>query len=241
MWVDESGGTDTEAGASADAVTVSVDGEEYQAELNYDLDKDGVNDAAVIQHDDGTGQAFVDTDGDGDADQYAVLDENGKVVQEAVYDEASGAWVEAGGAGSDDGSDAGTSGSMHADLPNGDVEVGPPTIDTDGDGTNDTAIVQTKDGGTIAFTDKDGDGKADIAVETDASGNSTTYEHTGPGQWTETSSGVVNSEVGSGFVSTPAAVEGDPAGDAAWGGAGTQTLEGVAKIDSATGQWISPN
>ncbi|OXM51029.1 DUF6802 family protein [Amycolatopsis alba] len=240
MWVDESGGTDTEAG-STDAVTVHVDGEEYQAELNYDLDKDGVNDAAVIQHDDGTGQAFVDTDGDGEADQYAVLDENGKVVQEAVYDEASGAWVEAGGGGHDDGSDAGTSGTMHADMPSGDVEVGPPTIDTDGDGTPDTAVIQTEDGRTIAFTDKDGDGKADIAVETDASGNSKTYEHTGPGQWTETGSGVVNEDIGSAFASTPAATEGDPAGDAAWGGAGTETLEGVAKIDSATGQWISPN
>ncbi|EMD22475.1 DUF6802 family protein [Amycolatopsis azurea] len=240
MWVDESGGTDTEAG-STDAVTVHVDGEEYQAELNYDLDKDGVNDAAVIQHDDGTGQAFVDTDGDGDADQYAVLDENGKVVQEAVYDEASGAWVEAGGGGHDDGSDAGTSGTMHADMPSGDVEVGPPTIDTDGDGTPDTAVIQTEDGRTIAFTDKDGDGKADIAVETDASGNSKTYEHTGPGQWTETGSGVVNEDIGSAFASTPAAAEGDPAGDAAWGGAGTETLEGVAKIDSGTGQWISQN
>ncbi|MEV6909729.1 DUF6802 family protein [Amycolatopsis sp. NPDC051071] len=239
MWVDESGGTDTEAGASADAVTVHVDGEEYQAELNYDLDKDGVNDAAVIQHDDGTGQAFVDTDGDGEADQYAVLDENGKVVQEAVYDEASGAWVEAGGS-DDSGSDAGTSGTMHADMPSGDVEVGAPTIDTDGDGTPDTAVIQTEDGRTIAFTDKDGDGKADIAVETDASGNSKTYEHTGPGQWTETGSGVVNEDIGSAFASAPAAV-GDPAGDAAWGGAGTETLEGVAKIDSATGQWISPN
>lgn len=242
MWVDESGGTDTEAGSSADAVTVHVDGEEYQAELNYDLDKDGVNDAAIIQHEDGTGQAFVDSDGDGEADQYAVLDENGKVVQEAVYDEASGAWVEAGG-GHDDSSDASTSGTMHADMPSGDVEVGPPTIDTNGDGTPDTAVVQTEDGSTIAFTDKDGDGNADIAVETDASGNSTTYEHTGPGQWTEVNSGVVNPEIGAGaaFANTPAAAAGDPAGDAAWGGSDTQVLEGVAKIDSATGQWISPN
>ncbi len=242
MWVDESGGTDTEAGTSAEAVTVNVDGEEYQAELNYDLDEDGVNDAAVIQHEDGTGQAFVDTDGDGEADQYAVLDENGKVVQEAVYDEASGAWVEAGGTGGDD-SDAGTSGSMHADMPSGDVEVGPPTIDTDGDGNPDTAVVQTEDGRTIAFTDKDGDGNADIAVETDSSGNTTTYEHTGPGQWTEVNSGVVNPDIGAGaaFANTPAAAVGDPAGDAAWGGAGTETLEGVAKIDSTTGQWISPN
>ncbi|MFI7122580.1 hypothetical protein [Amycolatopsis sp. NPDC049868] len=243
MWVDESGGTDTESG-STEAVTVHVDGEEYQAELNYDLDKDGVNDAAVIQHEDGTGQAFVDTDGDGEADQYAVLDENGKVVQEAVYDEASGSWVEAGGGGNDDGSDAGTSGSMHADMPSGDVEVGPPTVDTNNDGTPDTAIVHTEDGRTIAFTDKDGDGSADIAVETDASGNSKTYEHTGPGQWTEVGSGLVSNDIDSAFTSAPAAegnTAADPAGDAAWGGGGTETLEGVAKIDSATGQWISPN
>ncbi|HEV7981035.1 DUF6802 family protein [Amycolatopsis sp.] len=227
MWVDETGGTGTGTG-NTDGMTVHVDGEDYAAEVNYDIDHDGVNDTAIIEHEDGTAQAFGDTNNDGVADHYAVLDENGKVVEMATYDQASGQWVEAGG-GDQGGGDQQTdsTGTIHADMPKGDVEVGPATIDTDHDGKNDTAVVQTKDGGTIAFTDSDGDGQADVAVEIDASGNATTYEHTGKGEWTEQPSGLVG--------------EVAPDSDAAWGGGGTQTLEGVAKIDSVTGQWISPN
>jgi hypothetical protein len=230
VWVDESGGTDT---SSTDGMTVHVDGEDYTAEVNYDVNHDGVNDTAIVEHDDGTAQVFTDTDHDGVADQYGVLDDHGKVVDTATYDQASGQWVEAGGhSGDRHGGDqqSGSGGTIHADMPKGDVAVGPPTIDTDHDGKNDTAVVQTKDGGTIAFTDKDGDGEADVAVETDASGHSTTYEHTGKGEWTERSSGLV-ADSGS-----PA-----PDSDAAWHGAGTDILAGVAKIDSVTGQWISPN
>lgn len=234
MWVDESGGTDTEAG-STDALTVHVDGQDYQAEINYDVNEDGVDDTAIVQHADGTAQAFIDTDHDGVADQYAVLDETGHVTEEAVYDESSGSWVEASGGdhgGDDGGQDAGTGGHIHADLPEGEVDAGPATIDTNHDGTNDTAVVETKSGGTIAFTDRDGDGEADIAVETDAAGDTKTYEHTGHGEWTEVNSGMAGAvESGSG----------DPASDAEWGAAGTQTLDGVARIDSGTGQWISPN
>ena len=236
MWVDESGGSDTDA-SSPDAMTVHVDGQEYQAEVNYDVNDDGVNDTAIIEHDDGTSQAFIDTNHDGVADQYAVLDSTGHAVDQAVYDEASGQWVESHGGGHDDsgtsGRDAGTGGHIHADMPDGDVDAGAATIDTDHDGHNDTAIVETKSGGTIAFTDKDGDGEADIAVQTEADGTTTTFEHTGPGQWTEVSSGLMDS----GHEEQLA----DPAADAAWGEAGTQVLEGVARIDSGTGQWISPN
>ncbi|MEV6448749.1 hypothetical protein [Amycolatopsis sp. NPDC051716] len=231
MWVDESGGSDTDA-SSPDAMHVHVDGQEYQAEVNYDVNEDGVNDTAIIEHDDGSAQAFIDTNHDGEADHYAVLDENGKVVEQAVYDEASGQWVHDGaGSGHDDsgtGRDDSSGGHIHADLPDGEVDAGVATIDTDHDGHNDTAIVETKSGGTIAFTDKDGDGEADIAVQTESDGTTTTFEHAGPGQWTEVSSGLMNAES-------------DPAADAAWGEAGTQTLEGVARIDSGTGQWISPN
>ena len=61
MWVDESGGSDTSA-SSPEAMTVHVDGQEYQAEVNYDLNQDSVNDTAIVEHDDGTSQAF-DVDG----------------------------------------------------------------------------------------------------------------------------------------------------------------------------------
>jgi len=134
------------------------------AEVNYDVNHDGVNDTAIVEHDDGTAQVFTDTDHDGVADQYVVLDDHGKVVDTATYDQASGQWVEAGGHGGDrHGGDqqSGSGGTIHADMPKGDVAVGPPTIDTDHDGKNDTAVVQTKDGGTIAFTGEY-DGNTDV-------------------------------------------------------------------------------
>ncbi|MDT8910531.1 hypothetical protein [Amycolatopsis sp. PS_44_ISF1] len=229
MWVDESGGTDTDA-AGTEAMTVHVDGQEYQAEVNYDVDQDGVSDTAIVEHADGTAQDFVDTDHDGTADHYAVLDSTGHVVDQAVYDEASGAWVESGeghpGGTGAPGQDDSTGGHIHADLPGGEVDAGVATVDTDHDGHNDTAVVETKSGGTVAFTDSDGDGEADIAVQIDADGTTHTFDHTGAGQWTEAGSGAGSA---------------DPAGDQAWGGDGTQLLNGVAKIDSGTGQWISPN
>ncbi|EHR53833.1 hypothetical protein SacmaDRAFT_5719 [Saccharomonospora marina XMU15] len=223
MWVDESGATDaTDATGTSDELTVTVEGEEYSADINFDIDDDGVNDTAVIEHADGSGQAFVDNDGDGAADEYIALDANGDLVAHATYDEASGDWVsvEPGGSGDSGESQTGAGGTITADLPEGDVEVGPATVDTDHDGVNDTAVVEDSDGTTMAFTDEDGDGQADIAVMIDADGGSTVYEHTGDGEWTETGATA-------------------PGSDEAWGG--FDTVEGVAKIDSGTGQWISQN
>jgi hypothetical protein len=74
---------------------------------------------------------------------------------------------------------------MHVDMPDGSIDLGPATIDTNHDGMNDTAAVATNSGGTIAFTDKDGDRQADIAVQMDARRHTTTFEHTGDHQWTE--------------------------------------------------------
>jgi hypothetical protein len=59
--------------------------------------------------------------------------------------------------------------------------------DYDGDGTNDTAVIETEDGGAIAFADTDGDGVADVAVEYDANGDVVTgaqYDET-TGEWHE--------------------------------------------------------
>ncbi|MGA6163039.1 DUF6802 family protein [Amycolatopsis magusensis] len=236
MWVDESGGTDTtDTSAAADEMTVTVDGEEYTADVNFDMNEDGVNDTATIETEDGGVQAFVDTDADGDADEFIELDAQGEVVSHAAYDEASGDWIDVGsgsttGDDTDPGTQTGSEGGITADLPEGEVEVGPATVDTDNDGVNDTAVVEDSSGNTIGFTDVDGDGEADLAVVIDPSGESTVYEHTGDGEWTEsTTSGAV------GAVGTPSA------GDDAWGVSGSQPVEGVAKIDSVTGQWISPN
>ncbi|GAA1250109.1 hypothetical protein GCM10009676_40900 [Prauserella halophila] len=234
MWVDDGS---ADATTTAEDMTVTVDSEEYTAELNQDVDGDGVYDAALIEHEDGTAQLFVDTDGDGDADAYAEADSDRNVVVEAEYDEASGQWVEMGGGSADDApeTDAGAGGMITADLGDGDVEVGPATIDTNEDGTNDTAIVETEDGDTIAFTDADGDGEADIAVVIDEHGNEVVLESDGDGEWTETDeTGGYGGSSGAARVPETA----DPWGEGAAAGAG---VEGVAKIDPATGQWISQN
>ncbi|MGH3516585.1 MAG: hypothetical protein ACRDQ7_04075 [Haloechinothrix sp.] len=232
MYIDESGGTDETV--TTEEMSVTVDGEEYSAELNFDLDEDGVNDTAVITEEDGTGRAFVDTDGDGDADQYVEFDTEGQVVAEAAYDASSGDWV-ATDPGSADPHGAETqtsaSGPMTAELPSGEVEVGPATVDTNHDGVKDTAVVSDDQGNTYHFTDVDGDGDADVAVVIGPDGSATTLEHQGGGEWVETTT----SEVGS-SAAKPAV------GDEAWGGQpATQNLEGVAKIDSSTGLWISQN
>lgn len=226
MWVEEGGATDatdTTTGASED-LTVHVEGEEYSAEVNFDIDSDGVDDTAVIEHADGSGQAFIDSDADGEADEYLALDAQGEVVAHATYDEASGDWVavEPADTGGDPDTQASAGGMITADLPDGEVQVGPATVDTDHDGVNDTAVVDTGSGTTMAFTDVDGDGDADVAVSIDARGNATVYEHTGDGEWTE---------------SAPPAASGS---DSLWG-QGYDIVEGVARIDSATGQWISQN
>lgn len=236
MWVDD-GSADTTA--TTEEMTVTVDGEEYTAELNQDVNGDGVYDAALIEHEDGSAQLFVDTDGDGDADRYAAADSDRNVTVEAKYDESSGQWVEMGGGSADDAppeTDAGAGGMITADLGEGDVEVGPATIDTNEDGTNDTAIVETEDGKTIAFTDADGDGEADIAVVIDEHGNEVVLESDGDGEWTETEGSGGGYGGTSGAARAPEAA--DPWGEGASAGAG---VEGVAKIDSATGQWISQN
>ncbi|OLT45497.1 hypothetical protein BJF85_18675 [Saccharomonospora sp. CUA-673] len=239
MWVDD-GTADTTS--TAEDITVTVEGEEYTAELNTDLSGDGVYDAAVVEHDDGSAQLFADSNGDGEADLYAQADSGGNIVVEAEYNAERGAWVEM----SEDGPssdaperDAGAGGTITADLGDGDMEVGPATIDTNEDGTNDTAIVETEDGTTIAFTDADGDGQADVAVVIDENGNQTVLETDGDGEWTETTgTGAPAGE----SAAAPMAQAGSAGAE--WGD-GTQPVgagvEGVAKIDSATGQWISQN
>lgn len=228
MYIDESGGTD-EVVTSED-VTVTVDGQDYEAELNTDLDDDGVNDTAVITDADGGARAYIDSDTDGQADRYVEVDSEGHVVTEAAYDAGSGDWVagETGAATpSDDGARTSTAGPMTADLPGGQVEIGPATVDTDHDGVDDTAVVDDQDGTTYHFTDVDGDGDADVALVIGPDGSTTTLEHQGEGRWVESSGDPGESRSG--------------VGDAEWGGALTQPVEGVARIDSTTGLWISQN
>ncbi len=83
-------------------------------------------------------------------------------------------------------------GDITVDMPGEDVDAGPATYDTDGDGTNDTAIVTDTDGTTYAFTDTDGDGSADQAVVIESDGDVTVAEHTGDDEWTVSEEGHIN-------------------------------------------------
>ena len=226
MWIDDTGGAEpTETGHDGE-MEISVDGHTYSAEENLDFDHDGHDDGVRLDNSDGTHTAYVDTDGDGKADEYLHTDTEGNVVDMARFDASTGEWVAASG-GTDPhetDTDAGRQGEITADMQDGTVDIGHATVDSNSDGTADTAVVTDSDGNTRLFTDVDGDGKADVQTIVTSDGESTTYEHTGPGEWTETS--------GASGVAADS--------DHLWGG-GLDTVEGVAKIDSVTGQWISQN
>lgn len=251
MWVDDTAGDDP---TSTDDMTITVEGEEYSAEVNYDMSDDGIDDTAVIERSDGSYQVFVDEDGDGEADVYGKFDENGNLVAEAQYDDVDGTWVAAGDGGDVGGSDEPRTSSdgMTADLPSGEVAVGQPTIDTNNDGVADTAVVEDNEGNTLMFTDMDGDGEADVVVVVTPSGDSTTLEYTGDGEWVQIDSSTVDDSYGTGGAAGSTASNGSDEwggsagsgaswGAAGWGAADGQGVSGVAHIDPATGQWTGPN
>lgn len=261
MYVDESGGT--EETVTSEDVTVTVEGHEYEVEKNMDIDSDGHVDTAIIQNGDGTRSAYIDEDADGDADVYLEADEQGNTVAEARFDAASGEWIAVdNGSGQPTPTDTPTSGDtpgpdkpgsdkpMTADMPAGEITVGPATIDTDEDGVNDTAVTKDDDGTTYYFTDVNGDGAADYALVVEDDGTTAALKHTGDGQWERADAGTTQTSSGA---------HGDHQGDQHGGGTGigggmaeaagddggvaniTSHVEGVAKIDPHTGQWLSPN
>src|SRR6476469_8287803 len=185
-----------------DEMEVEVDGETYTAEENYDMDGDGANDTAVVETEGGY-LGFEDSDGDGTADIAVEYDEDGNPVAAPEYDESSGEWEQTdvenlpepvGGDGTADGA-TGSSEDITVDVEGvEDVDAGPATYDTDGDGTNDTAVVTDTDGTTYAFTDTDGDGQADEAVVLEAEGDVTVAAHTGDDEWTTEETGHIDEQ-----------------------------------------------
>lgn len=142
------------------------------------------------------------------------------------------------------------------DTDGGPVDIGPATVDTDGDGHADTAIVHDVNGDTIAYTDADGDGHADIATEFTPDGQVLIAEHTDHG-WVETRHGELDedgayrtTDTDVPFTPPVPAIDDQTTADAAddaywsgWAGAFSETgsAQGVVRIDSTTGQWISQN
>lgn len=242
MYIDD--GTDQHA----NELEVNVDGHEYDAEANVDLNHEGVVDAVLVNTDDGY-TVYADSDGDGVADTYAELDKGGEVTREARFDEGSEEWVASdgrGGSDTDSQANMDSGHSVHIDGPHGGQDAGKPTIDTDHDGKPDTAVVDDGHGGRILATDSDGDGEADVLTQVSGDGKVATSEHTGDGEWRVTERGHLDDQgkyhrdSGGGGEATHAIK--DPASDEVWGGSGGSGLaDGVARIDTATGQWISRN
>lgn len=72
--------------------------------------------------------------------------------------------------------------SMEVPTTHGPEPVGPATVDSDGDGRPDTAVVPTRDG-LLLITDIDGDGSADQVVDMDDSGGVTVSDHVDQARW----------------------------------------------------------
>lgn len=230
MYIDENGGADGE-------LKVTVEGEEYTAEATYDLNSDGVEDSAVVETDDGGHLAFTDTDRDGDADLMSTFDKDGKLVAQARFDGHSGEWIAVDPVDPHQQTNTNASPTIIVDTENGDQNVGAPTEDTDGDGRADTAVVKDEQGDTWLFTDVDGDGKADLATEITTSGEVTMTKHTAEDEWTEVERGHIDTD-GRYVPDSKSGVLDD--GDT-WTEEPFGAVSGVVRIDSTTGQWISPN
>ncbi|SHE59804.1 DUF6802 family protein [Streptoalloteichus hindustanus] len=233
---------------------ITVDGEEYTAEANYDQDHDGVDDTAMVQTEDGF-LAYTDTDHDGDADVLTKLDSRGKVIGQAKFDAHSGQWVDTtgkAGGGADHRETASRGGGeMLVETRDGERTVGPATEDLNQDGKADTAVVKDSDGDVILFTDTDGDGDADSATEIGKDGKVTIRQHQGHGDWKVVEQGHINKDGSYSKDSFVGEGGAEPAGDAAWSDAawsdpasgaaapatGAASGPSVVSIDPATGRW----
>ncbi|WP_199740555.1 DUF6802 family protein [Saccharopolyspora rhizosphaerae] len=182
-----------ETGAGDGDIKVTIDGEEYTAEANYDLDGDGLDETVAVMTDEGF-VAYIDEDADGQADLVQTITRDGQVLDQTRFHEDSGEWTpeapqqHPGGTGEPRPDDAEQ---MVIDTPQGDVQVGPATEDSNSDGVADTAVVQSENGNTVLVTDVDGDGSADQVVEINQTGGVTISHHTGDGQWTVVEQGQI--------------------------------------------------
>ncbi|MDQ2845334.1 MAG: hypothetical protein M3Y77_03065 [Actinomycetota bacterium] len=96
------------------------------------------------------------------------------------------------GTSADSGSDA--AGSITIVDDNGhSVDVGPPTVDMDGDGHKDTAVVRNDDGSTSGYTDRNGDGEADQITQIGTDNQVTILVADGNGGWEVAETGHLDS------------------------------------------------
>jgi hypothetical protein len=80
---------------------------------------------------------------------------------------------------------------MTVDVGGTSYDVGAPTLDADGNGTPDTAVVQGEDGTTVLVTDVDGDGTGDQMVQINPDGSAQIQQTDGNGGWQTVATGHV--------------------------------------------------
>lgn len=257
MYID-----DGAAGESGE-LRIDVDGHEYAEQENYSYAQDGIVDSVAVDTGDGGHLVYTDSQHDGIADVVTEYDQAGDQTEQAHYDAATGHWIDVTPGDTPaapvdptvqpaQGSDT-----ISVDTTNGPVKVGPATVDTNNDGRPDTAIVHDSHGDTVLYTDSHGTGQADVATEITPDGQVVIADHTADHQWTEVQHGHLDANgkyVDDGTGGTPFTPPVDapqqPVRDVAddqhwsgWAGAFSETgsAQGVVRIDSATGQWISRN
>lgn len=212
-------------------LTVSVDGQEYHAAASADFDTDGLDDTAVVETDDGS-IAFTDTDSDGQADLMTQLDADGGIVGQARFDVDTGEWVHMA-----DPRPPGA-GRIMVDTGYGPVEVGAATHDTDGDGRDDTVVVEDSNGDIVIYSDADGDGSADVSTQITGEGHVTIAEHTSAdGDWTVVERGHIDEHGEYHRDPLGADARDAVAEESGWITGGRPAADEV-RIDPRTGNWV---
>lgn len=178
---------DTDGDGKTDTVVIvnqyDTDGDGFADEVDrtYGVDTDGDGEIDASHFVAGTiTNTPTDTDGDGRADT---------MVQTVTWDEST---QQAAGDGSVHGDtadsvEAENSAQMITANVEGETYELDATHDVDGDGQDDTAVMQTSDGNYLVVADADEDGVADAAVLTDAGGQviETAYVDPATGEWVE--------------------------------------------------------
>lgn len=192
---------DADGDGVADSVIVGQD--QYTVVIT-DHDGDGEADSITTYDSDGT---VVDQKGDSGEvpDTEQTGQDTGSTEETSTGDSGE---TDSGDTGSDpDSGDSGDSG----DTDTGDtdtsassisvvddqgrtVEVGEPTVDMNGDGTNDTAVVHGDDGSTTGYTDRNGDGEADQITHITADSQVTISVSDGSGGWEVESTGHIDED-----------------------------------------------